>query len=256
VKESRDPVRAALHRAQFEFPACRITVSLAPPTCLSEGRAFVLPEAGAHEPALVRDAVVYPAVSPLAVCAHLTGRDPIERCVGATTSQDDEALPATADLRGQGQAKRALEVLREPIESGVIHISRAARQASLPARTCEPDSAGADWIQAATSRVNLSARANHRILRVARTIADLAAVTRVGAPHVAEAIGCRRFDRALPVSIVIAVKRDDASDRRYNHLHLATTAAMGPYWPIRPSPGRVQPAHHAPCGRRPAPDRL
>ena len=45
------------------------------------------------------------------------------------------------------------------------------------------------------ARLSLSARAYHRILKVARTIADLADCATVGAPHVAEAIGYRRFDR-------------------------------------------------------------
>ena len=45
------------------------------------------------------------------------------------------------------------------------------------------------------ARLSLSARAYHRIPKVARTIADLAAASSIGAPHVAEAIGYRRFDR-------------------------------------------------------------
>ena len=42
-----------------------------------DGRAFVLPAASADEAALVRDVVVHPAQSLLAVCAHLTGRTPL-----------------------------------------------------------------------------------------------------------------------------------------------------------------------------------
>ena len=44
-----------------------------------DGRAFVLPAESAVEAALVRDAVVYPATSLLAVCAHLAGREPRRR---------------------------------------------------------------------------------------------------------------------------------------------------------------------------------
>ena len=50
-------------------------------------------------------------------------------------------------------------------------------------------------LDAATRRLGLSARACHRILRVARTIADLAGLERVGVAELSEAIGYRRLDR-------------------------------------------------------------
>ncbi len=461
VKESRDRVRAAIQNAQFEFPARRVTVNLAPadlpkesarfdlPIALGvlaatgqipkdslpgyefagelaltgdlrpirgalamtlkahrDGRAFVLPAASALEAALVRDAVVHPAKSLLAVCAHLTGREALPRCVAADATVVDDNDVDLSDVRGQAAAKRALEVaaagghsllmigppgtgksmlaqrlpgllaalceddalesaairsltgsfqlrewgrrpyrsphhtasavalvgggsdprpgeislahhgvlfldelpewdrkvlevLREPIESGRIHISRAARQATFPARfqfvaamnpcpcgylghhsgkcRCTPDQIaryrarisgplldridlqievpalpadalsmarrgerskpessavvrervvkaserqtsrqgkanallqpreierwcaldddGEALIKNAFARLSLSARAYHRILKVARTIADLAASDKLAARHVAEAISYRRLDR-------------------------------------------------------------
>ena len=45
------------------------------------------------------------------------------------------------------------------------------------------------------TRLGLSARAFHRVLKVARTIADLAGEDAIGVPHLSEAIGYRRFDR-------------------------------------------------------------
>jgi magnesium chelatase family protein len=57
---------------------------------------------------------------------------------------------------------------------------------------CAPDAAGQALLGQAIGRLDLSARGYHRILKVARTIADLAAAERVGAAHVAEAIQYRR----------------------------------------------------------------
>jgi magnesium chelatase family protein len=461
VRESRDRVRAALQNAQFEFPARKITVNLAPadlpkesgrfdlPIALGilvatgqlppepvadyefagelaltgdlrpirgalamtlkahrDGRAFVLPAASAEEAALVKDAIVHPAASLLAVCAHLTGREVLPRFVTPETGNVETSAPDLADVRGQAQPKRALEVaaagrhsmlmlgppgtgksmlahrlpgllppmtqeealesaamhslcgrfrlqdwgrrplraphhtasavalvgggsnprpgeislahygvlfldelpewdrrvlevLREPLETGQIHISRAARQATFPARFqflaamnpcpcgylghasgkcrctpdqiaryrarisgplldridlqvevpslaadalpargrsvgesstsvrarvvaaasrqsarqgkpngelqpkeveqfCVPEAQGEALLKAAFARLSLSARAYHRILKVARTIADLAATDTLAANHIAEAIAYRRFDQTAP----------------------------------------------------------
>lgn len=191
--------------------------------------------------------------------------------------------------------RKVLEVLREPLESGAITISRAARQAEFPARfqlvaamnpcpcgylgdpsgrcRCTPDQiqryrgrisgplldridlqvevprlppqelqgapgessaavrvrvcvaravqlqrqgecnarlcgSGLDHhcrlrdseqqlLRHALERLNLSARAYHRILRVARTIADLDGAERIGAQHLGEAMGYRNLDRPV-----------------------------------------------------------
>ena len=50
-------------------------------------------------------------------------------------------------------------------------------------------------MQQALTRLALSARAYHRILKVARTIADLAGAEAITVTHLSEAIGYRRLDR-------------------------------------------------------------
>ena len=59
----------------------------------------------------------------------------------------------------------------------------------------EPDAASMDMLRMAMERLKLSARAYSRILKVARTIADLDNSENVQSQHIAEAIGYRNLDR-------------------------------------------------------------
>ena len=59
-------------------------------------------------------------------------------------------------------------------------------------RICKPDAGGEQLLRSAMARLNWSARAYHRVLKLARTIADLADSHSVGQAHVAEAIQYRR----------------------------------------------------------------
>jgi magnesium chelatase family protein len=74
-----------------------------------DGRAFVLPRRSADEAALVDGASIYQAGSLLDVCAHLAGRQLMSR-PDAQQAPASPAYPDLAEVRGQAQAKRALEV--------------------------------------------------------------------------------------------------------------------------------------------------
>jgi magnesium chelatase family protein len=58
--------------------------------------------------------------------------------------------------------------------------------------SCQPDDAGLTLLKTAILRLNLSARAYYRILKVARTIADLSGGDAIKPTHIAEAVQYRR----------------------------------------------------------------
>ena len=75
------------------------------------------------------------------------------------------------------------------------------RSAGLDARrlrqACAVDEAGRRLLEGAFDRLGLSARALSRVLKVARTIADLAGAPAIAPAHLAEAIQYRSLDRRL-----------------------------------------------------------
>jgi magnesium chelatase family protein len=64
-------------------------------------------------------------------------------------------------------------------------------------RYCMPDAGGNRLVRQAITHLGLSARAYHRVLRVARSVADLAGAERVETAHVAEAVQYRRLGMGL-----------------------------------------------------------
>lgn len=113
-----------------------------------------------------------------------------------------EVEPVTAaDLVLPAPAEGSQEVARRVAAARAI---QAARQAETDARTnaalegealervAGPDGPGRALLADAAAAMRLSARGYTRVLRVARTIADLAGVETVGRVHVAEALSYRR----------------------------------------------------------------
>ena len=75
-------------------------------------------------------------------------------------------------------------------------ISCNARMGSRHIRAhCKVDDRSAALLESAIDRLGLSARAYGRVLKISRTIADLAGAADIGTDHVAEAIGYRSLDR-------------------------------------------------------------
>jgi len=70
-------------------------------------------------------------------------------------------------------------------------ISNAEMRVAEIRQFCKLDEAGESLIRAAMGRMNLSARGYHRVLKLARTIADLAGCEQIQAAHLAEALQYR-----------------------------------------------------------------
>jgi magnesium chelatase family protein len=98
----------------------------------------------------------------------------------------DELGERSDTIRGRVVAARERQWHRFA-ERGSVNCNAEMRVPDV--RTwCELDAAGALLIRTAVERLGLSARAYHRVLRVARTIADLAQLDRIEPMHLAEAV--------------------------------------------------------------------
>jgi magnesium chelatase family protein len=111
-------------------------------------------------------------------------------------------VPADALPAGRGGEGEASAIVRERVIAAAAraHARQGKPNGELQPREierwCAPDAPGEKLLAQALSRLSLSARAYHRILKVARTIADLATCKTVTVAHVAEAVSYRRLDRA------------------------------------------------------------
>jgi magnesium chelatase family protein len=98
-----------------------------------------------------------------------------------------DASESSADIRAVVERTRA------------IQRARGFYNAQLPSRhirkLCNLDEAGERTLEMAVRRMGLSARAHDRILKLARTIADLGESKAISAKHVAEAVQYRNLDR-------------------------------------------------------------
>ena len=101
--------------------------------------------------------------------------------------RSNEAGESSADIRHRVERARAIQQARGFYNSQI--------PARLLRKLCELDDAGERTLEMAVRRMSLSARAHDRLLKVARTIADLGGSPTVAAKHVAEAVQYRSLDR-------------------------------------------------------------
>ena len=99
----------------------------------------------------------------------------------------------SATIRERVSAARQIQEQRYKDIKG-IHCNAQMTERMIH-QYAEPDADSVEVLRSAMERLSLSARAYSRILKVARTIADLDGSEKVQLPHIAEAIGYRQLDR-------------------------------------------------------------
>jgi magnesium chelatase family protein len=106
---------------------------------------------------------------------------------------DTQKAESSVDIRKRVTAARELQTQRFD-EYDNVHYN--AQMSSRQIREyCKLDDASLQLLKLAMERLNLSARAYDRILKVARTIADLDAAENIAPQHISEAIQYRSLDR-------------------------------------------------------------
>lgn len=110
-------------------------------------------------------------------------------------SAADLILPAPSEGSAEVAARVAAARARQSARYEGQGVQAVATNATCPAKVIEevasPDAEGTALIRQAAETMRLSARSFHRILRVARTLADLDGEARVRRPHLAEALSYR-----------------------------------------------------------------
>lgn len=131
--------------------------------------------------------------------AHISGplMDRIDIHIEVTPvsiSEMSDATPAESSATIRERVIKAREVQLRRFEGLDIH-SNAMMNSAMLRKFAPLDRACSELLERAMSHLNLSARAYDRIIKVARTIADLEGAEQIAPQHISEAIGYRSLDR-------------------------------------------------------------
>jgi magnesium chelatase family protein len=101
---------------------------------------------------------------------------------------DTQHIESSAVVAARVQQAREVQMQRQKATNARLNNREIER-------FCSPTPEGAALLERATAVLNFSARAYHRVLKVARTIADLAESEQITPAHISEAMSLRRLDR-------------------------------------------------------------
>jgi magnesium chelatase family protein len=105
--------------------------------------------------------------------------------IGPATGEPSATVAARVSAARERQRRRYVEAGHPEV------VTNAAAPPSLIEAVVDPDRDSQALVLQAAERFSLSARAYHRVLKVARTLADLAQSEKVTRPHIAEALSYR-----------------------------------------------------------------
>ena len=188
LREPLESGRISVSRAarQVEFPArFQLVAAMNPCPCGYLGHPANRCQCTPDQVARYRNRVSGPLLDRIDIQIEVPAV-PEDDLVGRTS-----AAESSAAVRNRVEAAARAQIERQGM-------SNARLDPGAADEICAPDAAAEALLRAAIGRLGLSARAYHRILKVARTIADLAGVSRVQSAQVAEAIQYRRLTGMRP----------------------------------------------------------
>src|SRR6202008_5027594 len=148
-------------------------------------------------------------------------RASIDRCTADYQMRISGPMMDSIDLRSEGPAVTAADLILPPpaegsaevaarvaaardiqlaryADAGLPHVrTNAEAPASVLEEIAKPDAQGQKLLRDASETMRLSARGYHRVLRVARTLADLDGAEKIGRLHLAEALSYRALAEDL-----------------------------------------------------------
>jgi magnesium chelatase family protein len=189
LREPLESGRIHISRAarQAEFPArFQLVAAMNPCPCGYLGDPSSRCRCSAEQVARYRARISGPLLDRIDLHVEVP-RVPVHQLSG-TENRDAES---SARVRARVEKARERQLARAGKSNHALSPSEVDR-------TCPLDETSRRLLSKALQQLGLSARAYHRVLKVARTIADLIGSERIEAVHLSEAIAYRRLDRGDP----------------------------------------------------------